>query len=116
MGQTPFIRKYTTIWLTVDYLKAMFGASRQSARLDYAEFMTGQPKEATIRLLRSGTILRCLLQLFARFEPLPFEGLDYRSRRSLVLNKLSQLILAARVAVNRIIRKARIELGQPGPI
>ena len=54
-SHTAYLQKHTPTWLTVDYLTAMFGASRQSASLAYAEFVTGQPTDVTMRLLRNGT-------------------------------------------------------------
>lgn len=53
-SHTAYLQKRTATWLTVDYLTAMFGASREIASLAYAESVNGQPKDATMRLLRNG--------------------------------------------------------------
>lgn len=50
----PYLRLNEIDWLTVDCLAAMFGASQQRARLSYIEFMSDQPSDATLTMLRRG--------------------------------------------------------------
>ena len=49
-----YLRLINTEWRTVDYLAAMFGAGAQTSPTHYLEFMTGEPSDATLRLLRDG--------------------------------------------------------------
>ena len=54
-SHTAYLRLANTDWLTVDYLAALFGEVAQTARLAYINFMTDQPSNTILRLLRNGT-------------------------------------------------------------
>ena len=53
-SHNAYLRLTTIDWLTVDHLAAMFGVGQQNARHAYIEFMTDQPPDATLCLLRNG--------------------------------------------------------------
>jgi len=53
-SHNDYLRLIKTDWLTVDYLAAMFGTEVGSARTQYVSFMTDQPSDDTLRLLRDG--------------------------------------------------------------
>ena len=53
-SHNAYLRVTDSNWLTVDYLAGMFGMGQQSARLAYIEFMSDQPSDATLCLLRNG--------------------------------------------------------------
>ena len=53
-SHNAYLRLTDVDWLTVDYLAAMFSVAQRGARLAYVKFMTDQPSDATLRLLRNG--------------------------------------------------------------
>jgi REP element-mobilizing transposase RayT len=53
-SHNAYLRLTHMDWLTVDHLAAVFGTGVQNARLAYINFMTDQPSDATLHLLRNG--------------------------------------------------------------
>jgi REP-associated tyrosine transposase len=53
-SHNAYLQKRRADWLTVDFVAGLFDTNRRGARLAYARFMTAQPTDTTLQLLRNG--------------------------------------------------------------
>ncbi len=55
-SHNAYLQKRRADWLTVEFVAGLFDTNRRGARLAYARFMTAEPTDTTLQLLRNGIL------------------------------------------------------------